>query len=406
MEKRTKESTKRINSLILLIAFTAIMLIVSTYAWFTSQKDITLSNLRGTVEVSENMEISLDAKTWAQEFDLSDLSKLTTAYNDRETAVTGSAAPALLPTELLPVSGMGETGETVLPLYSGTAKGVTLETISQVSETTGTDNKGFFAFDVYIKNTAKDGADDVLQMNVNSKAWVLPEGFSITKNIDANTQRTYVGDANSGLQNTLRIGIALYGTKSGATLNGIAKSTDNQATILNTTKGVNVSQIAIWEPNYKSHAEYVVSNNNKYTNGLIDQTDFTADGEQPTYALKAASEGQTLTNVYDISSTFTGLQNTFKTEPMNPAAGDHRIKSTDGGDTDTIPDPINIKNIAGSDFTITSNTVTKARIYIWLEGQDVDCINLASQGGGIEVDLGLTKDGEVGDVYTAANATP
>ena len=68
---RTKESRKKISSLILLTAFTAVMLIVSTYAWFTSQKDITLSNLRGTVEVAENMEISLDAATWKQEINLS-----------------------------------------------------------------------------------------------------------------------------------------------------------------------------------------------------------------------------------------------------------------------------------------------------------------------------------------------
>ena len=35
-------------------------------------------------------------------------------------------------------------------------------------------------------------------------------------------------------------------------------------------------------------------------------------------------------------------------------------------------------------------------MYIWLEGQDVDCINYASHGGGIEVDVGLIKDAAVG----------
>ena len=35
-------------------------------------------------------------------------------------------------------------------------------------------------------------------------------------------------------------------------------------------------------------------------------------------------------------------------------------------------------------------------MYIWLEGQDVDCINYASHGGGITVNVGLLKDGEVG----------
>ena len=38
-------------------------------------------------------------------------------------------------------------------------------------------------------------------------------------------------------------------------------------------------------------------------------------------------------------------------------------------------------------------------MYIWLEGQDPDCVNYASHGGGITLNLGLCK-GEV-----AANAT-
>ena len=136
MEKRTKESSKRINSLILLIAFTAIMLIVSTYAWFTSQKDVTLSNLRGTVEVVENMEISLDAKEWSNFIDLTDAqAKFDSAQTSRGLAkldngsdLTVKTVPGIIPKELLPVSGYGKTGEAVMPLWTGTAEGTKLAT--------------------------------------------------------------------------------------------------------------------------------------------------------------------------------------------------------------------------------------------------------------------------------------
>ena len=74
MEKRTKESKKRLNSLILLIAFTAILLIASTYAWFTTQKNVSINNLRGVVEVAEGLEISLNGKTWGTKIDLDPLS--------------------------------------------------------------------------------------------------------------------------------------------------------------------------------------------------------------------------------------------------------------------------------------------------------------------------------------------
>ena len=115
---RTKESRKRISSLILLTAFTAVMLIVSTYAWFTSQKDITLSNLRGTVEVAENMEISLDAATWYQKIDLTNAAaEFNKAQESRDTALgenesTRTTAIAVLPDEMLPASSSAELNGT------------------------------------------------------------------------------------------------------------------------------------------------------------------------------------------------------------------------------------------------------------------------------------------------------
>ena len=49
-ENKQKNSRRRLNSLILLVAFTAIMLIVSTYAWFSTQRNVSISNLKGTVK--------------------------------------------------------------------------------------------------------------------------------------------------------------------------------------------------------------------------------------------------------------------------------------------------------------------------------------------------------------------
>ncbi len=57
-----KARKRRIRVAFTKMSLMAMLLIFSTYAWFTTQKDITISNLRGTVEVAENMEISLDAK--------------------------------------------------------------------------------------------------------------------------------------------------------------------------------------------------------------------------------------------------------------------------------------------------------------------------------------------------------
>ena len=42
-------------------------------------------------------------------------------------------------------------------------------------------------------------------------------------------------------------------------------------------------------------------------------------------------------------------------------------------------------------FTIAPNSVCRLKVYLWLEGQDVDCINYASHGVGIKVNIGLVK---------------
>ena len=72
MENNQRNSRKRLNSLILLVAFTAVMLIVSTYAWFSTQRNVTLSGLKGAVKVAEGLQVSLDAKHWVNAINFED----------------------------------------------------------------------------------------------------------------------------------------------------------------------------------------------------------------------------------------------------------------------------------------------------------------------------------------------
>ncbi len=445
-ENETKANYK-IRKRRIRVAFTktslmAMLLIFSTYAWFTTQKDITISNLRGTVEVAENMEISLDAKTWSQEIDLRyAANKFATAQNTRQSAFKTSPtdpttdpyitrAGAILPTELLPVSTIGEKDKTaswgtgadtktysILPFYGGKATGDTLTEIKRYNEYDETNEKmednGYFAFDIYIRNTSRDGEDDKLQLNINSAVQVLANNVAnampgqtneIINKLVNGTNREYKGNEDSGLQNTVRVALALYGKKENdGTLTGLASATATQKEILAATKNASITDIAIWEPNAYDHVEYIVNNNNKLTDGSGAKTDEELkfdDGESvETYGLKEAAIGTTIENVYDINSTGLGKTSTFKTDNNKDASTgkvtDYRIKTTDNK-------PINITSIDSTEatpdyFTLTSNTVSRLRVYIWLEGQDVDCINQASYGGGIEVDLGLTKDDFVGE---------
>jgi len=376
-KNNVKERKRRLRVAFTKMSLMAMLLIVSTYAWFTTQTDVTLSNLRGTVEVQENMEISLDAKSWKQKIDLSDaINVFEEAQESRDLAVEGTAK-ALLPTLMLPVSSVGEMSSTIMPMYAGTATGTSLNGIGQLEEKDENGDavsNGYYAFDIYIKNTSKDGEDDILQLNLNSAVQVLTQ--SVAKVIDGNELKTFTGKAASGLQNTVRVGLALY--------DGEVSSTATQSEILTSTKGEDIIDLAIWEPNASDHVEYIVENNNKLINGSeANKIEFTETQQVETYALNSSSvTAGSIENVYDISSEGLGLQKTFKTEKTS--TDDYRILSNDGK-------PLNIKSIqeeSGSpkDFKITSNTVSRLRVYVWLEGQDVDCINIASEGGGIELD--------------------
>ena len=55
-------------------------------------------------------------------------------------------------------------------------------------------------------------------------------------------------------------------------------------------------------------------------------------------------------------------------------------------------DIINHTNSKKSVFKLAGNSVTKVRIYIWLEGQDVDNFDKIVSDSGIRVKFGFTKD--------------
>lgn len=48
-----KNKRKSISYLVFVIALTAILLVMSTYAWFSTQRDVTITGLTGEVKVAE-----------------------------------------------------------------------------------------------------------------------------------------------------------------------------------------------------------------------------------------------------------------------------------------------------------------------------------------------------------------
>ena len=418
---------KRLNSIILLLAFTAVMLIVSTYAWFSSQKNVTIKNLKGTVAVAEGLEISLNAKDWLQVLDLGTVNWETDAYTDNKNHI---------PTEFQPVStdaaGLGTAKD--LTFYKGTLRNsVNLNNVvtCDVAQTDATEDTyaGYYAFDIFLKNTTNGAATvNDLQLNYDSYVKVLQSGDGLDSNAeDYQTQLDALIAARNatGLQNTVRVAFGLY--------NGTAGTMDNQETILANTvtseTGNVLDSTSIWEPNAASHIESVLNayNGDKPSTPITTAAGtltFGADEIIPTFALKtlASRTNNNLTNIYNwkaentdlaeqialqtnsVASTYligTGVSQLITSATnaasakWNTTAASTSVKTSGAGESDTN------KVNAASNFSIPANAVCRLRVYVWLEGQDVDCLSVASHGGGVEVNLDIMKDGVLGSFTDA-----
>lgn len=369
---RSKKNKKKseMNAMFFIILLALVIFIISTYAWFSTQRNVSITNLNGTVEVAEGLEISLDAENWSNGLVLGDeegqLDIIDDAYEGNHN---------IKPTEMLPVSTLGLAGSnrTDLLMLRGTLNNsIQLNNIQEMDEeetnSEMTTYPGYFAFDVFLKNSSRqDDIDDVLQLNYDSSLEIMETENSST-----------------GLQNTARVAFAKYA--------GTSDTMADAATILKETAGIGVggspvyiTDVAIWEPNSNDHVDYVVQNNNKITGA---GASFNETTQMDTYALTDNSVGQSIADIYkwDGTERLVQKQNVLQTtktstEDYSIAEGVQNLVSTSDGTTD---------------FGIAPNKICRLRIYVWLEGQDVDCINYASHGGGVTVNIGLVKGSEEG----------
>ncbi len=407
-QNKQKNSKRRLNSLILLVAFTAIMLIVSTYAWFSTQRNVSISNLEGTVKVAEGLEISLDADSWSQEIDFSQytMSNLKHVYGDDE-----SVEHNVIPTELIPASTTGTDGigKTEMPLYRGRATQVNKQwqlsgditdkeagTNSGIMQAGGVgstktasdlDYNGYYAIDLFLRNSGITSDDtqgttkETLQLTQGSKVTVLEDG-----------------NADTGLQNTPRVAFALYAGSADVT----AKQSDVLAALTGADK--NIEDVAIWEPNADDHKDTIVTNYNDIiwktgdpaayiaATAVEGKAKYTKTEIIPTYALTSTSVGKTYANLYNWDGTTNaGLTKQIALQTKAATAGTSKVNNLIS--VSTPESAIQVKNASGdvTQFQMLKNTTLRLRMYVWLEGQDPDCVNYASHGGGIEVNMGLCK---------------
>lgn len=325
-QNRRKRKKYRLLILLLLLFGTGIMLATSTYAWFTANKTVSIGTLEVQIEAKNGIQISADGTNWKSIVQKTDLTSASTTY---------SAAKNQLPDVLEAVSTGGVVNtDGQLPMYYGNigtnAEGNYILTATKETDAHGTSGK-YIAFDLFFK------------VDKETDIWITPT--SGVKTTDA---------TDTGIKNASRIGFVVLGNTTAG---------DTVANIQALNKGT-ASSTYIWEPNYNIHTPAGIAN----ARDVYGKVDVTADHAILPYS-GVISEINDVDNILLGNATQTDDATKFKDVTI--------AYKTKANFTHYIPA-----------FKL-SNGITKVRIYMWVEGQDVDCENNASNGN-ITFDLQIT----------------
>lgn len=326
MTKQSKQSRRRkkLFLAILMILFTGVLLTTSTYAWFTANRTVTVEQIDVTVAAMNGLQISVDAVNWKPTITNEDiLGAKAGAYGAAANQIPAGSNSA-------PVSTVGAIDGTTgyMNMYAGaieTADGQYILTTEQSVETNGDTGK-FVAFDLFFSTTSQ------------------------TTIYLTNSSNVVYTSGPSGLENSARIAFVKQGN--------VAAGAGFEAA--QALKASNSVTPIIWEPNYDTHTDAAVQN--AYNTYNI-TTSTTGAAELDYVGVKAPISADLNIPVNSKSETYF--------QAVNPA-----IQTPKSG----------IPTSAFQQVFVLEPGITKYRIYMWIEGQDVDCENNAS-GGSISYNL-------------------
>lgn len=311
-DKQRRRKSKLLIAL-LMILLTGVVFTASTYAWFTSNKTVTVEHIDVNVVATDGLQISVDATTWKPNITNDDITGANAKY--------AGAKNQLPATQIRPVSTGGNVDANgMMEMFVGSVEtegGNFVLSTEKETESHRTEGN-FIAFDLFFNTGA---AADIYLTNA-SKVTVDADGIQ-------------------GIQNAARVAF-------------IKEGSGTEADALATLQGLKADGATpiIWEPNFDTHTASGVKNAND-TYGIT--TTQTGGSQLPYRGVISAFEKTAGVALNDANETrFKSVTPTFAT-PASGISGDAYQNA----------------------FRLDAG-ITKYRIYMWIEGQDVDCENNAS----------------------------
>ena len=393
-----------------------VVLGVSTYAWFIGMKTVKVNKFDINIATTEGLFLSMNGVDWTYRLDVANAESYENNTN------------TFAPDGLIPMSTVGDmdtTSSTMKLFQKGSLTAVTggyrllaSRVDNNVKQNGGQfyeEGKGYVAFDLFIKNLSGEEYyvdnepknEEAIYLTTNSSVKVSENG----------------GVNGTGIENSVRVAFAQVGrvkadTETQDNITGITCSnvpaSDGQVQVTGICRSAQ-----IWEPNDTVHTQNAINwyntsclSRKEDGNDVNDPTSYnpqTEDGTStctaldkgtayPTYAISNELTVGSNVNVYDGAAynTYVGSTTDYDTYAAAEDKSTYKlVEYPNFTDTD--------KNIPGADrptfMTLAPNSITKVRVYVYIEGQDIDNYDYASLGKLISINFGFTKERyEEGDV--------
>jgi len=408
MAKRSKKNTRRLRNLVMLSTICAVVLTVSTYAWFIGMKTVNVSSFDVDIATTEGLFLSMDGVNWTYKLD----AKGATPY-------VGNTNTWAEDVGLIPMSTVGDMDpqssrmklfeKSSLTTTPGGFRLLTSRVDNYSTVGTGSDaklsqGKGYVAFDLFIKNLSgehyyednKQANEEAIYLTTNSAVKVANGGIE-----------------NTGIENSIRVAFVQIGRVKGDTGSDNANIITGITCNGDSTGAVKVTGICrdaqIWEPNDKAHVSNAI---NWYDTACATRKETGTDVTlKASYNVESTrTKCGTITNgnnyatyavakeigIDDNVDVYDGeIYNTYETNSMSYAdyleadkTGARLVDFPYFKDSDKILTGTNRPEF----MTLAPNSITKLRVYIYLEGQDIDNYDFASLGRKISINFGFTKE--------------
>ena len=427
----TAKRNRRTRNLVMVTSLSAVVLIASTYPWLTGLQSVSVEPFTVEISSADSLELSLNGEQWSDTLTLTKENILNKEENLGADKVAQKAyktntnnwpinqAPSTSGDEgqrfgLVPISTIGamNTATSRMIMYEKSSIATTpggyrllASTVDNDKSATEQKQKGYVAFDLFIKNYS--GTQYLTNMSDPTDT-SFEEAIYLNTDSHVSVATNAGGVASTGIENSVRVAFAQIGrisaySRNASAITGITCSNNTDGDANDHVTGL-CRNAQIWEPNDTAHKQVALNWYDKScvqrTGATLTKSDYKTASDKctrigltdyaQTYAIgKPIEVGDSdKVDVYDGLNGYDTRISTYNTFKTSDSLDKGPLVAFDYfRDTEKL-----LKGMSRPTFmTLAPNSITKVRVYIYIEGQDIDNFDYAQVGKMIEVAFGFSK---------------